>query len=169
MIEDTVNTIGESEEAWSELIPKFIKLPWTAYKHRRLLHYRWLCLKHSVNLVKTNIVVTGRPGVGKSILLDRLKLADKAWDWTPPERSRKVESHVVWVGKWARIVKVIPGDTMQERDLGIHEAFSSHEKLEGVVYVADWGYTREREIRLFARLIYQKMTSTQSKNCVRSI
>ncbi len=94
---------------------------------------------------KTNIVVTGRSGVGKSILVERIKLADKDWAWEQPERSRDVESHLLRVGRWTRIVRIVPGDTIQERDLGIHEAFSSHHKLEGVVYVVDWGFTRERD------------------------
>ena len=89
--------------------------------------------------------MAGRSGVGKSILVDRIRLADRDWTWRPPGRSLEVESHILRFGRWARIVRIVPGDTMQERDLGIHEAFSSHDELEGVVYVVDWGFTLERD------------------------
>lgn len=93
---------------------------------------------------KTDVAVLGRSAVGKSVLLERLQGLPGQFDWRPPDLSRKVETCVLRL-KRPVIARTIPGQISRERDAGIHEVFSSHRSLEGLIYVTDWGYTDIRE------------------------
>ncbi|MBF0138182.1 MAG: 50S ribosome-binding GTPase [Magnetococcales bacterium] len=104
-----------------------------------------LVLIHYLGKGNTNIVITGRMAVGKSLLHDRMRRATEYLEYEIPETSRNIESSVLTVGGWGTVVRVIPGQGIQERDLGLHEAFSKHDNLDGVIYVVDWGYTQPRD------------------------
>lgn len=160
---DTVTASPDEIDLWDDIIPKAIKVPFLVYKHRHLLH-KWLThIAKASGLGKTDIVVTGRSAVGKTVLSCRMlgMAEDLAWDL--PEPSRDVETSVITVGEWARIVRVIPGQTSQERDLGIHEAFSKHDTLQGVIHVVDWGFTPERDATIRQKRIEEDGYDTLDK------
>ncbi len=133
------------EELWSRIAPRVVTVPWTVYKHRHRLQHLWTRGLGRAGLGRTSVVVVGRPNVGKSVFVQRLAHpGDGWWRYTPPAASRDVEAQVIPIGPWARLARVLPGETSQERDRGLHEAFSTHSGLRGVVYVVDWGYTQAR-------------------------
>ena len=102
----------------------------------------------------TNIVITGRSSVGKTVLHSRMRGITEDYAYEIPEiPSRDVESSVVTVKDWSQIVRVIPGQGIQERYLGLYEAFSSHDDLDGVVYVVDWGFTQVRDTVVERKMI----------------
>lgn len=135
----------EINEAWSEIVPNFVKYPYLAYKRRHFLQY-WL--KRGALLMgrgKSDVVILGRSAVGKSLLTDRLRGLPGDLNWVAPGISRSVESAVLRAGSKPMIIRTIPGQVSRERDAGIHEAMSEHNHLRGVIYVADWGYTDVRD------------------------
>jgi hypothetical protein len=140
------------EEIWSELIPTGIKIPFTVYKHRFFLHYWWKKFQVGLNGGKTNIVIIGRPSVGKSILCHHLngKVNIK---YNLPETSEETETEIVKLKNWTKIIRVIPGQPSNERYSGLDEAFNSHKELEGLIYVVDWGYTAEKNKLVRSKII----------------
>ena len=130
---------------WSDVIPSVIKVPYSAYKHRTKIHYWWKKLQVAIDKGETNIVVVGRPSVGKSVLISHWygETADLSWEL--PQTSDNVESKAISIGEWTKIIRVIPGQDIAERYRGLVEAFNVHESLEGVIYLADWGYTNVRD------------------------
>ncbi len=127
--------------SWSDLLGP-AKIPFTLYKHRNWIHEWGLRGVHAVkqDLLSTRVVIIGRAAVGKTVLFDRIRGAVNDFTWQEPAPSEKVESDVIKVGTWAKAVRVIPGDTSEDRDLGLNKAFNDNAKLEGVIYVVDWGY-----------------------------
>lgn len=136
---------ADASELWSDIAPKFVRGPYLAYKHRRLVQYWTYRALVAIGRGKSDIAVLGRSAVGKSVLTERLRGLPKDLSWTAPTLSRTVETAVVSVEKSPLIVRTIPGQASRERDDGIHEAMSSHGKLDGIIYVADWGYTSVRD------------------------
>ena len=141
------------DELWSSIIPQVLRVPVTAYNNRQRLQRWWTHLSHLSGKGDTNIVVTGRSAVGKSLLSCRMRGIANDLTFKLPSLSTEVESSVISVGDWARIVRVIPGQTSREQDLGFHEAFSKHNHLAGVIHVVDWGYTPIRDATIRQKLI----------------
>lgn len=107
----------------------------------------------------TNIVILGRPTVGKSVLRTKLcGYQDVTFEL--PDTSEKVESEAIKIGDWTKIVRVIPGQSTSERLIGLDEAFNKHKNLEGVIYVVDWGYTDHRDSIFKAKLTNDKNIKT---------
>lgn len=125
---------------WSHLIVEAIKLPVTFYKHRPFLHYWWKRAVVACGFGRTNVIILGRPSVGKTILNSHLNGEVKI-DFIVPDTSTNVETKTIRMGKWTKIVRVLPGQVTNERAMGLDEAFHKHKKLEGVIYVVDWGYS----------------------------
>lgn len=134
-----------SIEKWSDIAPSLVKLPITAYKHRKLIQHWWTKLVLAVGRGNTNVVVVGRPSVGKSVLVSNLYGEANDLAWQLPDTSTQVESKAIPLGAWTKVVRVIPGQTSGERYKGIDEAFNQHDHLEGILYVVDWGYTNVRD------------------------
>lgn len=135
----------DASELWSDIVPKFVRIPLLAYKHRRLVQYWTYRGLVAIGRGKSDIAVLGRSAVGKSVLTERLRGLPNDLSWTAPTLSRAVETAVVSLKKAPLILRTIPGQTSRERDDGIHEAMSSHGKLNGIIYVTDWGYTSVRD------------------------
>ena len=142
-------------ELWSEIVPSAIKMPYHIYKNRYSIQYWYKRLEVSFNKGKTNVVVVGRPSVGKTILTKHLN--EKISIQTDkPETSSAVEVEVLKLKKWSKIIRTIPGQSSQERYQGLEEAFDKHYSLEGVIYVTDWGYTKVRDRLIEKKLIEEK-------------
>ena len=132
-------------EKWSDIAPSFIKAPITAYKYRFVIQKWWKKFLAYTNKGDTNIVVVGRPSVGKSVMLSYLFGETNDLSWKLPEASNEVETTALTLGNWTKIVRVIPGQNVQERYRGLNEAFTTNNNLEGIIYVTDWGFTDVRD------------------------
>ncbi len=149
MVQDGLPT----DDLWSEIVPTVLRIPISAYKHRHRIVDWWKRLVVAAGKGRTEIVVTGHSASGKSLLTCRMRGVTEDLMWDPPALSRDIETSIIEVGKWAQIVRIIPGQGSQERDLGLHEAFSTHENLNGVIHVVDYGYTPQRDTAVRKDLI----------------
>lgn len=131
-------------EKWSDIVPTFIKIPYNLYKYRTLISKIWVKFMAFTNLGDTNIVVLGRPNVGKSVMVDFLLGVTKEINYALPDASSKVESEALTAGKFTKLIRTIPGQSSEERFNGLIEAFNTHSNLEGIIYTCNWGYTNER-------------------------
>ncbi|WP_173021339.1 GTPase domain-containing protein [Lewinella sp. W8] len=118
-----------------------LKYPYHAYKHRKTLQKYWKWILATLDKTGTEVVILGRPGVGKSVLAAYLYNETNNLSWELPQTSTEVEVKAITFGDWTNLVRVIPGQTTQERLQGLSEAFEKSKSLEGVIYVVDFGYT----------------------------
>lgn len=151
-------------ENWSDIAPSFIKVPLNAYKYRHFLQKWWKNFLVYTNRGDTNIVIVGRPSVGKSVMASYLYGETNNLSWELPDTSKGVESNAFTLGDWTNIVRVIPGQTTNERYLGLNEAFSKSSKLEGIIYVADWGFTDVRD-----KIVKQQMIEKEDLDTIKAI
>ena len=129
-------------EKWSSIV----RASFTAYKYRHTIQRWWKELQAHFNFGRTNIVIVGRPNVGKSVMAAYLYGETNNLSWDLPTTSTDVEATALTFNEnWAKLVRVIPGQKIPNRYTGIEEAFSKHEALEGIIYVVDWGFTDERD------------------------
>lgn len=145
---------------WTDIVPSILKYPIKAYKNRHSLQYWWKKTQVFLNSGDTNIVILGRPNVGKSVMVSYLYGESSNFDWQLPTASKTVETKAMKVGKWTNIIRVIPGQKMQERSQGLDEAFNESEKLEGIIYVADWGYNDVRNDVVKEKMIKEEKIDT---------
>jgi GTPase SAR1 family protein len=144
---------------WSLLI----RSSHTAYQKRHLLQHLWKNLLTFSDLGKTNIVVLGRPAVGKSVLASKLYGEANDFSWELPDTSSEVESRAIQLGEWTSLVRIIPGQTTTKSDVGIDEAFNKHSELQGVMFVADWGFTGVRDPTFRESMIKNQGIDTLAK------
>ncbi len=132
-------------EKWSDIIPSVARVPFSLYKHRHLIQKWWKRTQAYLNTGNTNIVVLGRPNVGKSVMAAYLYGETRNLAWDLPETSTDVEVKALTLEKWTKLVRVIPGQKIPTRDKGLEEALNTHNDLEGVIYLVDYGFTDEKE------------------------
>lgn len=132
-------------EKWSDIIPSVAKVPYTLYKNRHTIQKWWKHAQAHFNKGNTNIVVLGRPNVGKSVMAAYLYGETKNLAWDLPETSTDVEVKALTLEKWTKLVRVIPGQKISNRDKGLEEALNKHNDLEGIIYVVDYGFTDEKK------------------------
>ncbi len=109
---------------WSDIVPSFVKLPVKIYEHRHKINKWWKHFLVYVSKGDTNIVVLGRPGVGKSVMTSYLYGETNNLSWELPFTSKDVEAKALTLGNWTSLVRVIPGQTNNERYQGLNEAFN---------------------------------------------
>ena len=107
----------------------------------------------------TEIVVTGHAGVGKTMLAGQLHGRARALAFTAPGESTDVEVEVLEAGSWAKLVRVLPGQDGY-RAGGAVEAFTQSEKLEGVIHVVDYGFSKPRDSVVAASLVREDRLET---------
>jgi len=150
-------------EKWSDIAPSFIRVPITAYKYRTTIQKWWKKALAYANVGDTNVVVLGRPSVGKSVMMAYLYGESNDLSWKLPLASRDVEVGALTLGDWTKLIRVIPGQGFEKKFAGINEAFNKHRNLEGVIYVADWGYTDEKDSSLKEQMIKRNSLDTFDK------
>jgi 50S ribosome-binding GTPase len=138
-----VNDVSKMD--WSDISPSFIRYPWVLYKNRQAIDYWFKKFQVLINTGSTNIAVLGRENVGKSVFLQQLCNEAGKISFELPTTSKSVENDAVFFGDWSKIVSVIPGQSSKERYEGLQNVFENNPKLEGIIYLSDWGYTDIRD------------------------
>lgn len=123
---------------WSTIFIEGIEIPITVYKHKSFFRYWWMRAVIACGLGETNVIILGRPSVGKTILHSHLNREPKI-DYKVPETSTNIETKAIKLSDWTKIVRVLPGQGIHERAIGLDEVFHKNKKLEGVIYIVDWG------------------------------
>lgn len=130
---------------WTDLVPTVAKPVVYAYKYRKLIQEYWKIAQVKVGIGKPSVIVTGRAGVGKSVLASHYHGEANSQDWNEPGTSQDVEIKPITIGDWTKIVAVVPGQNNQERARALDEALNKTDDLDGVIHVVDWGFTSIRE------------------------
>jgi len=146
-------------EKWSDIAPSFIRVPITAYKYRTTIQKWWKKALAYANVGDTNVVVLGRPSVGKSVMMAYLYGESNDMSWKLPLASRDVEIGALTLGKWTKLIRVIPGQNVDERHKGLDESLRKNKNLEGIIYVVDWGYTDVKDATSKSQMIAEGIDS----------
>lgn len=138
---------------WADLIPGIVSYPIKTYNNRHKIQELWKKLLAATNLGATNILILGRSNVGKTVFLDALSGKTNDPFYEKPKSSKLADKEAIKVGTWHSLVRTVPGQESIIRDQTITEAFDKAEKLEGIIYIVDWGYTNYRDKTLLRKLI----------------
>jgi hypothetical protein len=132
------------------------------YENRHTIQHYWTRLKAYLDTGATQVVVTGHPGAGKSVLVAQMhgRARDLAFD--VPGESRQVEVDAIQLGDWTKLVRVLPGQT-GHRTAGEIEAFQDNASLAGVIHLVDFGFVAPRDSVLAEALLNQDGIDTIEK------
>jgi len=122
------------------------------YLHRYTFQKLWKHMMVYCKFAKTQILVLGRSGVGKSVLTSIILGENSDHAWVEPGISRDVEIKALTLKDSTKIITVVPGQGVFDRYAAIDKHFFKN-TLEGLIYVADWGFTDLREEYLEKTLI----------------
>ncbi|CAM3897816.1 GTPase domain-containing protein [Rheinheimera salexigens] len=109
-----------------------------------------------LNSGRPSVIITGRAGVGKSVLAAHYHGEANTQDWNEPGTSTDVEIKPITIGEWTKIVAVIPGQNTKERARALDEALNKANKLDGVIHVVDWGFTSIRDSAVRKEMVESK-------------
>lgn len=149
--------------AWEDLTPATLKPVTYIYKYRHKIH-EWLLkarLKFNVT-TSPHILILGRSGTGKTVLLHHLNQEAYSNDWQLPETSSKTEFKAAEFGLWHHIVAVPPGQHTEERNVALQEALDKNSNLKGIIYLMDYGYTEIRSDAVKHDLVQQGFSDIES-------
>jgi GTPase SAR1 family protein len=93
---------------------------------------------------KSTIVITGLPGVGKTVLSDYLTDVAYKKGYTSPLKSEDLETRRTSIQKQRLDFKVIPGQNSSQRHKALDEFFDSGEEcsIDGIIHVVANGMSR---------------------------
>ncbi|MCQ4251656.1 GTPase domain-containing protein [Pseudomonas stutzeri] len=140
---------------WTDFVPTVAKPVVYLYKYRHLIQEQWKKFQIAASLGKPNIAITGRAGVGKSVLASYYHGEANGLRWYKPDSSQDVEIKPITVGDWTKIVHVIPGQQSKERSVSLSQALHQNVGLEGIIHVVDWGYTAIRDEAVRQQMVSQ--------------
>lgn len=102
-------------------------------------------VQSKINFGQTDIIVTGRSGVGKTHLIAHLSGPARELTFKEPKTSTSTEVCVIYDHDgFSKLIRVLPGqDGFRGSDK--LKIFNSHEKLEGCLHVVDFGYNFPRD------------------------
>lgn len=141
---------------WTDLVPTVAKPIIYAYKYRKFIQESWKKIQVKVGAGKPSVIITGRAGVGKSVLASHYHGEANTQDWNEPGTSSDVEIKPITIGDWTKIVAVIPGQNSSERAKALDIALNKTDELDGVIHVVDWGFTSIRESAVRNEMIETK-------------
>lgn len=152
-----------NSDSWTDLVPTVAKPAVYAYQYRHAIHDQWI--KGLIKLGKgsSDVIVTGRPGAGKSVLAAHYHGEANSLDWKLPETSNDVEVKPITIGDWTKIVSIVPGQNTTERAKSLDLALNSNGSLEGIIHVVDWGYTAVRDNSIRKSMVEHKGLYNVSK------
>lgn len=133
-------------DSWTDIIPSVLKTPITIYKNRKSINHWWRQLQAYADIGKTNIAVLGVAGTGKSVLTSCLYGEINNLNYELPKSSKKVENTAISLGDWTHLFRVIPGQTTADRYTGLKRSLNENSKLNGIVYLVNFGFTEIRDV-----------------------
>lgn len=134
-----------------------------AYQNRHLLQ-GWIkkTLAH-FDFGSTEILVTGRPSVGKTVLVNQVQGDGRNWEYKLPNISTSTETDAVKFGNWTKLIRTLPGQDNKTRITGINRSFDDNLNLLGVIHTVDFGYTIPRDATICESLIKESKIDTIQK------
>lgn len=139
-----------------------------AYGNRHFIQEYFVKAKALLNLGKTQIVVTGMPSAGKSMLVGQMHGRARELYHEAPGESKSVEVDAITLGEWTKLIRVLPGQAGY-RVQGELEAFVDNEALEGLIHVVDFGYSGPRDPVVASELITKDGLDTIEKLRARNL
>ncbi len=112
--------------------------------------YKWFQAKY--DLGKTDVVVMGHAGVGKSQLINHFNGDARELRYVLPSESQTVEVDALKFGTTSRLVRTLPGQEARRTQREI-EIFEDDPELEGVIFLVDYGFVAPRDEAIAAALI----------------
>lgn len=106
----------------------------------------------------SKIVVTGLPGVGKSVLFDHIAGRAGAVGYSLPDKSRVAEKERLKQGRQRWVVTIVPGQETPVRAETLDEAFKRGKRVDGVIYVVANGYASLRQLAAEQALVESGLT-----------
>lgn len=146
---------------WGDLVPTAARPAIYAYKYRHLIQGQWVKLQAKLGLGSPSVLVTGRAGVGKSVLAAHYHGEANSHDWNLPSTSPDIEVKPISIGDWTKLVYVVPGQDSKERSIALDLAFNRVSDLEGVIHVVDWGFTAVRDETIKREMINNGIDTTE--------
>lgn len=137
---------------WATPVSLTVRAGKLAFDNRHTIQRYWTLAKAYVDAGSTQVVVTGMPGAGKSLLNAQMHGRARDLYFEEPGESTKVETDAVTLGEWTKLVRVLPGQAGY-RTHGEIRAFQDNGKLEGVIHVVDFGYSAPRDQTLAESLV----------------
>lgn len=129
---------------WTTPVSLTVRAGKFAFDNRHAIQRYWTLAKAYLDTGSTQVVITGMPGAGKSLLNAQMHGRARDLYFEEPGESTKVETDAVTLGEWTKLVRVLPGQSGY-RTHGEIEAFQGNGKLEGVIHVVDFGYSSPRD------------------------
>jgi signal recognition particle receptor subunit beta len=114
-------------------------------RNRKEIAKAWDRLLNTFIGKRSQLVVTGMPGTGKTVLLDNLsgKAADPKYE--VPGTSAQLERETLRRDGKRLGIAVIPGQDSSNRLQGLNDLFLGKKKVRGVIHVVSFGYTETRD------------------------
>lgn len=139
-----------------------------AYGNRHFIQEYFVKARALLNLGKTQIIVTGMPSAGKSMLVGQMHGRARELYHEAPGESKSVEVDAITLGEWTKLVRVLPGQAGY-RVQGELEAFVDNDALEGLIHVVDFGYSGPRDPIVAKELIREDGLDTIEKLRARNL
>jgi hypothetical protein len=129
---------GQMEYSW--ILPVAEKL----YQNREEIQNNFQKITNRLRGEKSKIVITGLPGVGKTVLSDYLTDVAYKRGYTSPLKSEDLETRSTSIQKQRLDFKVIPGQDSPQRNNALDEFFEGNENstIDGVIHVVANGMSR---------------------------
>lgn len=148
---------------WTTVASLSTRVASTSYSNRHFIQKWWKKAHAYLDKGNTNILVTGRPNTGKSVLVSQLHGEAQNLYYELPKESRNVEVAAVTLGEWTKLIRTLPGQSSAIRTHGINEAFDNNKNLEGIIHVVDFGYTLPRDSTIALSLVQNAKIDTIEK------
>ncbi len=125
---------------YSWILPVAEKL----YQNREEIQNNFQKITNRLVGEKSKIVITGLPGVGKTVLSDYLTDVAYKRGYTSPLKSEDLETRGTSIQKQRLDFKVIPGQDSPQRNSALDEFFAGNENpdIDGVIHVVANGMSR---------------------------
>lgn len=131
-----------------------------AYDHRHKLQRCFTWIKVYFDIGSTQVVMTGVPGAGKTLLSGQMDEKGRGLYFDKPGESVNVEVTSLTLGNLSKVLRVLPGQ-MGYRTRGEIDAYQKNKGLEGVIHVVDFGYSSPRDAVLAQSLINDGFTTVE--------
>lgn len=145
---------------WTTAASLSFKFGKQGFDNRFVIQKYWTKVKAYMDVGATQIVVTGHSGAGKTNLANQMHGRARDVNYQSPGESKSVEVADIQAGKWAKLVRVLPGQDGY-RTKGVIDTFQTNEGLEGVIHLVDYGYAKPRNPTLCSSMIKDGVSTVE--------